>query len=490
MRISVITLCLCRYPETAVIREQALLHATQAYDDGTLQAELARRVAYQTESEEPGQAARQHAYLNDELAPQLEQLGFTCRVHPNPAGVDLPILVARRIESAALPTVLLYGHGDVVRGNAAKWEAGRDPWRLRVEGDRWYGRGTADNKGQHTINLAALRQVLRARGGRLGFNATWLIETGEEAGSPGLAAFCEAQREALAADVFIASDGPRLAAARPTLFMGSRGAVNFELSLRARERGYHSGNWGGLLANPAIVLSHAIASLVDARGRILVPGLRPPPIPAPVAAALADLEVGGGADDPAIDHDWGEPGLSPSEQVFGWNSLDVLTFGAGDPAKPVNAIPPVATAWCQLRFVVGTDWQALERHVRAHLDAAGFADVRIRIGMQAGATRLSPDNPWVRWAAASIERTTGKRPALLPNLGGSLPNDIFADLLGLPTLWVPHSYPACAQHAPNEHLLGSVAREGLAIMAGLFWDLGDRGAALRQGAAETDSSPS
>lgn len=128
--------------------------------------------------------------------------------------------------------------------------------------------------------------------------------------------------------------------------------------------------------------------------------------------------------------------------------------------------------------------------MRAHLDAAGFADVRVRVGMQAGATRLSPDNPWVRWAAASIERSTGQRPALLPNLGGSLPNDIFADLLGLPTLWVPHSYPACAQHAPNEHLLGSVAREGLAIMAGLFWDLGDQGAALRQAAAETDSSPS
>jgi len=466
-----------------VIREQALLLALDSYDSGALQAALARRVTYATESEVPEQAPAQHAYLNEDLVPRLRELGFACRVHANPAGVDLPILLARREEAPGLPTVLMYGHGDVVRGNAAKWDAGRDPWRLQVEGDRWYGRGTADNKGQHSINLEALRQVIAARGGKLGFNTIWLIETGEEAGSPGLAAFCEAQREALSADVFIASDGPRLSAQRPTLFMGSRGAVNFELKLRARERGYHSGNWGGLLANPAIVLAHAIATLVDARGRIAVPGLRPPPIPEAVAAALADLEVGGGEDDPRIDAHWGEPGLTAPEKVFGWNSLDVLTFGAGDPAKPVNAIPPEASAWCQLRFVVGTDWRALETHVREHLRAGGFDGIEVRVGMQAGATRLSPDNPWVRWAAASLERTTGKRPALLPNLGGSLPNDIFADLLGLPTLWVPHSYPACAQHAPNEHLLGSVAREGLAIMAGLFWDLGDQGAALRQAAA-------
>jgi hypothetical protein len=86
---------------------------------------------------------------------------------------------------------------------------------------------------------------------------------------------------------------------------------------------------------------------------------------------------------------------------------------------------------------------------------------------------LSPEHPWVRWAAASIERTTGKKPAILPTLGGTLPNDAFAELLGLPTLWVPHSYPGCSQHAANEHLLASVAREGLEMMAGLFWDLGD-----------------
>ena len=74
---------------------------------------------------------------------------------------------------------------------------------------------------------------------------------------------------------------------------------------------------------------------------------------------------------------------------------------------------------------------------------------------------------------ASLQASAGQPATLLPNLAGSLPNDIFADQLGLPTLWVPHSYPACSQHAPNEHLLAPVAREGLAVMAGLFWDLGE-----------------
>jgi len=460
-------------------RTQALQRAQEVLDSGALAATLARRVRYASESEEPQAAPVLRAYLEEEMVHSLAPLGFRCRLHENPAAAGLPFLVAERIESADLPTVLMYAHGDVVRGQAPQWREGLAPWELRIEGERWYGRGTADNKGQHTINLAALEQVIAARQGRLGFNVKLLVETGEEAGSPGLAEFCARERQALQADLFLASDGPRLHADRPTLFLGSRGALNFELRLQCRERAYHSGNWGGLLANPGIVLAHAVASLVGPRGRVLVEALRPREVPAPVRQALADIEVGGGEDDPPIDADWGEPGLTPAERVIGWNSLEVLAMVAGNPAQPVGAIPPSARVFCQLRFVVGTELEAIVPALRAHLDAHGFEAVQIHPGASGAATRLDPQDPWVRWALDSMERSTGKRPALLPNLGGSLPNDIFANTLGLPTLWVPHSYPACAQHAPNEHLLAPVAREGLAVMAGLFWDLGESAAAVR-----------
>ena len=468
------------HPPAAAGRDAALAAAAAHFDSGEFIRDLTRRVAIRSESQDPAQAAALRAYVEDEIRASLDALGFEGQVFDNPLqGTGCgPFLIARRHEDDALPTVLMYGHGDVIRGQDAAWTRGQGPWAVARDGDKLYGRGTADNKGQHSINIAALAQVIAARGGRLGFNATWLIETGEETGSPGLAEFCAAQRQALAADALIASDGPRLRADLPTLFLGTRGVANFDLRLKLRDGAHHSGNWGGLLRNPGTVLAAAIASLVDGRGRIQVPGLRPPPIPANVRAALAGLQAGGGPGDPAIDTDWGEPAQTPIERVLAWNALEVLAMRTGNPDFPVNAIPAHAQAHLQLRFVVGTDIGRLREHVRAQLQAQGFGDIEVSEPVVMHATRLDPDNDWVRFAMQSLQRSTGVVPALLPNLGGSLPNDVFADGLGLPTVWVPHSYPGCSQHAPDEHLLAPVARQALQLMTGLFWDLGEQAATL------------
>ena len=456
----------------------ARAQAEAQFDSGQFFDQLAQRVACRTESQNPACGAELLAYLDEQMAPALQALGFDCTVHANPVAGAPPLLTAQRLEDLALPTVLFYGHGDVVRGHEGQWAEGRDPWTLTDAGSRWYGRGSADNKAQHSINLGALAAVLAARGGRLGFNAKWLLEMGEETGSPGLAEFCRAERERLAADVLIASDGPRLRADRPTVFLGSRGVANLDLLLQCREGGHHSGNWGGLLRNPGTLLANAIASLVDGRGVIRVPGLRPPPVPAAVRAALADIAVGGGPGDPDIDRQWGEPGLTSTERVFGWNALEVLAMGCGNPAQPVNAIPAQARATLQLRFVVGTEAGRIREHLLAHLAANGFGDIQVSEPVTMAATRLDPDNAWVRLALQSLQASTGIKPALLPNLGGSLPNDVFAGILGLPTVWVPHSYPACSQHAPNEHVLPALMRQGLAMSAALLWAVGEQAATL------------
>ena len=454
-------------------RQAALDRAAAHYDSGRFVAELARLIAVPSESQEARGAPHLAAYLTEHLRPALEHMGFVCRVLVNPVQGG-PLLLAERIEDPDLPTALVYGHGDVIRGLDAAWDEGLSPWRLIEQGGRIYGRGTADNKGQHAINLAALGTVLAERG-RLGFNAKVLIETSEEIGSPGLREICTNHQAELAADLLLASDGPRLAPDRPTIFLGSRGALNFDLVVDLRAQAHHSGNWGGLLANPAIILAHAIATIVSKSGAIRIAALKPHAIPPAVKRALADLPMAAAAGEPAIDPGWGEPGLSPAEKVFAWSSFEVLAWTAGNPDHPVNAIPPRASARCGIRYTVDTDPEGFLPAIRGALDEAGLGQVEVRPADVAmfRATRTDPEHHWVAFARRSIERTTGRAPVVLPNLGGALPNDCFAEVLGLPTVWVPHSYRGCCQHAPNEHTLPAILREGLLIMTGLFWDLGE-----------------
>jgi acetylornithine deacetylase/succinyl-diaminopimelate desuccinylase-like protein len=179
-----------------------------------------------------------------------------------------------------------------------------------------------------------------------------------------------------------------------------------------------------------------------------------------------------------LSENWGEEGLSAAERLYAWNTLEVLAMSSGNIGKPANAIPGRAQAVLQLRFVVGTRVDKIVDVIRAHLHGGGFPMVEVTATQSFDASRTDFDSPWVSWAADSIRQTTGKAPAVLPNFGGSLPNDVFSDCLGLPTIWVPHSYPGCSQHAPDEHILLSVTEEALGIMAGLFWDLGEMPGAL------------
>ena len=221
-------------------------------------------------------------------------------------------------------------------------------------------------------------------------------------------------------------------------------------------------------------MAHAIASMIDRNGKILVEGWRSTQIPNSVRAAIAKLDVGEGENTPDINPNWGEPDLTIAERVFASNTFEVRAFETGNPKSPANAIPPSAVVFGHLRYVVGTDISKLMPLLRAHLDKHGFNDITITSERDMmPATRLDPDHPWAKWAIKSLSKTAEDEIAVIPNLGGALPNDVFADLLGLPTIWVPHSYAGCSQHAPNEHILESISQSALRLMTGLWWDLGE-----------------
>ena len=355
-------------------REDALLAIDKFYNSGAFYDLLNRRVGYRTESNLPNCEQELQKYLSEEIVPYLMKMGFSCVIHENPRTDAGPILVAQRFEETMLPTVMTYGHGDVVAGYDDQWHDGISPWNVTKVDGTWYGRGTADNKGQHTINFAAMDAVLSVRG-RLGFNVIALMEMGEERGSPGLREFCAEHAQDLKADLFIASDGPRIAPETPTMFMGSRGVCNFVMRLDVHNGAHHSGNWGGLLTNPGVVMAHAIATMIDRNGKILVEGWRNTAMSQSVKSAIAKLKIGGGENALQINPNWGEPDLTPEERVSASNTFEIRAFQTGNPNSPANAIPPYAIAYGHLRYVVGTDPTELLPKLRKHLDAHGCKDI-------------------------------------------------------------------------------------------------------------------
>ncbi|MBN8926605.1 MAG: M20 peptidase family dipeptidase, partial [Rhodospirillales bacterium] len=252
---------------------------------------------------------------------------------------------------------------------------------------------------------------------------------------------------------------------------------HFDLVVSLRPGGVHSGHWGGLTTDPAVVLTHALGAIVDRNGKILVRDWLPANgVPASVRAVLQDCPVGGGGESATIDESWGEPGLTSAEKIYGWNSFIVLAMVSGRPENPVNAVAPNARAHCQIRYTVDTDPMTFEAALRRHLDAEGFGHVAIEnAGLRMPASRTDPAAPWVRWAVGSMEKSLGKRVQVIPNASGGLPGDVFVDHLGVPLVWIPHSYNGCKQHGPDEHFLPSIGREGIAAFAGLWWDLGEAG---------------
>ena len=103
-------------------RTAAIQTAEAYFDNREFHADLARRVAMPTESQNPDRAAVLQSYLADEMSASLHALGFASRVYDSPVG-KTPFLIATRIEADHLPTVMSYGHGDVIRGLEPQWHA-------------------------------------------------------------------------------------------------------------------------------------------------------------------------------------------------------------------------------------------------------------------------------------------------------------------------------------------------------------------------------
>ncbi len=283
-----------------------------------------------------------------------------------------------------------------------------------------------------------------------------LLEGEEEIGSPQMPVFARANRDLLAADVVITSDGPVHESGQSTINFGVRGVLSFDLKARGANRDLHSGNWGGVAPNPIWTLVQLLAAMKDADGHVLVKGFYDAVEPqsaaeqAAIAALPLDLEqVMRDLDLEALD---GPRDRGFYERLSTWPTFTINGFhgGYGGPGSK-TVLPHEAIAKCDVRLVEAQTaddvFALLEAHVREHAPTVEI----VRHGSM-DPSKTAIDHPFAAPIDAAITQAQGIAPLLVPALGGSLPDYVFTKVLGIPAFLVPYANIDERNHAPNENL--------------------------------------
>lgn len=402
----------------------------------------------------------------------MRSMGLNVELLPTPRW---PMVYAERIESASLPTVLIYGHYDVQPPDPLEaWLS--LPFEPTVRNGRLYARGVGDNKGQHFANLLAIETLMKLNG-RLPCNVKVLLEGEEEMGSDHIADLVRQQRERLKADVVITSDGPVHESGRSCIIGGVRGIISFELRARGANRDLHSGNFGGVAPNPLWTLVHLLSTMKNADGHITIEGFYENVLPLTdeERAALELLPLDEEAVRRDLDLQRFDAPLARGyyERLAAWPTLTIngLHGGYAGPGSK-TVLPHEAVAKCDIRLVAAQTVEEIFSQVEAHVRKFAPEVEFIRQGgMEPSKTPLS--TPLVPRLSRAIHAVEGQPPLLIPALGGSLPDYVFTQILGAPSLIVPYANADEANHAPNENMEVERFYNGIKIGAAMLSYVGE-----------------
>ncbi|SNQ50426.1 Acetylornithine deacetylase/succinyldiaminopimelate desuccinylase-like deacylase [Frankia canadensis] len=449
------------------------LEDLNAYVDASrpeFERRLAELVAIPGVSADPAHAA-DIARTAEHAAALLRDAGLAARVVPTAGS---PVVVGEYLAGPDRPTVTIYNHLDVQPADPAQWRT--EPFRLTVDGERYAGRGSTDDKGPA---LTALQAAQYAVARALPVNIRFVWELEEEIGSPNFEAFVRAEGSRLRTDVVLVSDSIWIAADRPAIDYGLRGLVTFEVTIETGTNDTHSGLTGGAARNPLTELAGIISECVDpVSGRILVPGFAD--TVAPVTDEELDDFVASGFDVATFMAAHGLTSLRSADtrevlrRVMAEPTFEVhgLTGGYTGPGVK-TVVPPRATAKLSARLVPHQDPQAVFALVRDFITAR-HPDARVELEA-ALAPYLGPrTGPYAEAASAAVEYAFGRRPAFVRE-GGSIGAVLTMDQhLRAPVILLGLSLPSHGYHAPNEHYDWTQAAGGIRMFVHYFHHLAAR----------------
>ncbi len=419
----------------------------------------------------------------DWVRARMERAGLDARIHET---TGHPLVVGRHHAGAEAPTLVVYAHYDVQPPDPLEeWRS--PPFELTRTGDDFVARGAADDKAQVVLQIAAAEAALAA--GTLPVNLVLLFEGEEEIGSPGLTPWVREHAGELEADHAVIADSMMFGARRPSLIFGMRGLAYVEIEVRVGDHDLHSGQYGGAVPNPALILARILASFHDERGRVAIEGFYDDVLP--LDDELRRVWGSIGFDDGAFARSAGgaalsgEEGFATHERIWARPCLDVNGMVAGytGPGKK-TVLPAVARAKVSCRLAPEQDPERIVSLVERHVRKRTPDGVRVNVhGRQANRPfRSDPRGPLFEAAARALGHVYGVEPVRIAG-GGTLPiaRDL-AELLTPSVAVLGFALPGANMHAPNEWIPVEQIELGARSMVRLYQELA--------GAQDHDPSPS
>ncbi len=366
-----------------------------------------------------------------------------------------PVTYAEKFISDDLPTVLVYGHMDVMPVEPLKlWDS--PPFEPEIRDGKIYARGADDDKGQSFMHLKAFEIMNKLD--MLTCNVKFMIEGEEEVGSPNLRKFCEQNKEMLKADVILVSDTGLISQDTPSITTGLRGLSFMEVEVTGPSRDLHSGIFGGAVANPANVLCKMLASLIDEKGHITIPGFYDDVLVVSeeerklMAEAPFDLDEYKKALD--IETEEGEEGYTTNERTGIRPSLDINGIWGGYTGEGAKTVlPSKAYAKVSMRLVPNQDNEKISELFAKHFNSIAPESVKVNVkALHGGQAYVAPiDMPAYKAAEKAYNEVYDKMPIPVRS-GGSIPIiATFEEVFGIKSILMGFGLEEDAIHSPNEN---------------------------------------
>lgn len=365
-----------------------------------------------------------------------------------------PIVYAEKIIDPSKPTILVYGHYDVQPADPYElWDS--PPFEPVVKNERIYARGACDDKGQMYMHVKAFEAMVACD--ELPCNVKFMIEGEEEVGSDNLGTFVKENKEKLKSDVIVISDTSIISNEHPSITVGLKGLSYLEVEVTGPNRDLHSGVYGGGVANPINTLCDMIASLMDEKGRITIPGFYDKVVELTQEQRedlnKAPFSLDEYKKDLGLKEVKGEDGYTTLERVGIRPTLDVNGIWGGyigEGAKTV--LPSKAYAKISTRLVPDQEHEEITELIKNHLEsiAPDYVQVKVKPHHGGNPAVTSTEGEGYLAAAKAIEKAWGKTPIPTRD-GGSIPIvALFSEQLQVDSVLLGMGLDEDAIHSPNE----------------------------------------